>query len=523
MQNRNPDIKKAVVIVPPIEDFYFTYHRFSALGAQIVLNIAKRYFESSELLNFPLLKKNPLSAKIPDALTYLKQSIIENESGSLSYFTKYKHFGPSFDECALIVNNTGADICLVSCFAFCYAGNAVTLAEKIRAHNDKMIIIAGGAGVCSCPEYFISSAAIDYVVTGEAEVTLPDLLEFIAYGKGTCINIPNLIWKENGSVRKSGCKVFSDSFKIEPLISKTFENHSDIFLSTTISRGCPFQCSFCSNHLSQGNRFRVTDENRIAGALDCLPHECFNTEKHVNLNFEDDNVLLDYDHLRRVILKCKEKIPSMSITFENGIDYRLLTKEKCADLIGLGTRQFNFSVATTDQIIADSEKRLTDFERLDELYKIINGYGIHAITYFICGFPGETAVTIVNNLMFLLKKPALSGISLFYAVPGLKTQINDVISDNLKYPCRFAGSSAYPWNGSVSTSTLVTAFRLSRFVNLMKSEKKSGEDEQLINKIFTENKLFTRIKDSKTGLRIIEVPDQDCELVKLFVKSALQA
>lgn len=512
-------ISSAVVVVPPIQDFYFTYHRFSALGANIVYEIVRKYFQSSELFNFPVAGKKTLSARLPAELSYLKEYLIDNETGSLSFFTRYKHFGPSIDDCVSMVINTNANLCLISCFAFCYAQETLRFAEKLASANKDMIIIAGGAGVCSCPQYFLHSDAINYAVTGEAEISLPQLIEFVAFGKGDRSEIPNLYWKENGSTEKSEKKSFTSAQQIKPCLVKTYENKTTVFLSTTLSRGCPFVCQFCSNHLSQGKEFRTITSGSSEVMIEQVLSLCNHTGKEININFEDDNVLLDYEFLKNTIIKCKEKTDKLKITFENGIDYRLLTPARCKELIGFGVCQFNFSIATTDRQISDKENRFSHFERLDSLYSILNEYNVPAITYFICGFPNDTHLTIVNNLIYLLQRPTRSGISLFYAVPGMESYTNTTVMENLDFPCRFAGSSAYPWNSSLSTETLITAFRLSRLVNIMKSEHKTDDDNLLIKTIMAEKKLYTMIKSNGNASVMRDVPRQDHELVRLFINS----
>jgi hypothetical protein len=511
----------AAVIVPPLQDFYFTPHRFSALGAKIVYRILQRYFPSSQFFNFPLLRKKPLAATLPSELSYLNAHIMEEEIGKLSFFKKYKHFGPTITDCADTITAAKIDLCLISCFAYCYAYTAVQLAEKIKINNPNCIIIIGGAGVSAYSEYFLKSDAIDYVVSGEAEVSLSQLLTFLIDRTVPLHTIPNIGWKKEGALIFSKVKNFTRSSEIEPLLTRTFENSDSIFLSTTISRGCTFTCQFCSNRISQGTTFRTTEPEKIELSLLATAHELGSTEKSIVLNFEDDNVLLDYEYLKDVICRCRKLYSKMRFSFENGIDYRLLTPERCKELISLGVSQFNFSIGTTDQSISGIEKRFQSFSNLDILYQIIKERNIPVITYFICGFPDDTHDTIIKNLLYLMNRPTFSGISLFYSVPGLSYYHNSSVNAHLGSPCLFAGTSAFPWNGSLSTTTLITAFRLSRFVNLIKSDDKNDQDRELIQQITSEKKLSTILKLGKNNPVIKEVQIQDYTLVKSFIEAML--
>ncbi len=78
-------------------------------------------------------------------------------------------------------------------------------------------------------------------------------------------------------------------------------------------------------------------------------------------------------------------------------------------------------------------------------------------------------------------------------------------------------SSAYPWNQSLSTSTLITAFRLSRYVNLIKQKVKSDLEHKIVKVIQEKRKLFTFVKTNKS-VEIIPVMNSDQELVEEFFR-----
>ncbi len=123
--------------------------------------------------------------------------------------------------------------------------------------------------------------------------------------------------------------------------------------------------------------------------------------------------------------------------------------------------------------------------------------------------------TIINaNIAYLAKQPTRIGISLFYPVPGIFDFTDKTIFDKHP-PFLCAGSSAYAWNHSLSTAELITAFRLCRFVNLLKSDIKSKEEKALIQKITQEKQLYTLVKQGKAR-SIVPVDNADHDMVGLF-------
>ena len=155
-------------------------------------------------------------------------------------------------------------------------------------------------------------------------------------------------------------------------------------------------------------------------------------------------------------------LSSPSFLLENGIDYTLLTEKLLEKLIKLGLRKINFSLASSSENILQKENRILNLSRFESLVSMAYEYKIPVTTYFICGFKNETAETVAENLAYLFNIRTELGISMFYAVPGLSGFEDRTV---FRHPALSAGSSAYPWNRSLTTETLITAFRISRFIN----------------------------------------------------------
>jgi hypothetical protein len=202
----------------------------------------------------------------------------------------------------------------------------------------------------------------------------------------------------------------------------------------------------------------------------------------------------------------------ISFFAENGLDYSLLTPELLYELIHVGMTKFNLTIASIDREITEIESRGLFLDQYKNVVATLARQNISCITYFICGFKNDTKDTIAKTLAFLAEHPTTIGISLFYPVPGIHG------FENLKYFDQFPpycsnGSSAYPWNGSLPTSSLITAFRLSRYINLLKQKERSAMESEIIHKIQNEKKLFTFVK-TKNALEIVAVENTDNELVE---------
>jgi anaerobic magnesium-protoporphyrin IX monomethyl ester cyclase len=509
-------ILKAVVAIPPVCDFYFTPHRFSCLGARIVEKILIKNGFDVDFINFPLIKKHGSLQNIPNDLDYLLPFIIPNETGKLSYFTKFQRFGLSSKECAQTICALKPTLCFLSCFAFSYAKELLDLAKDIKNILPNVPIITGGAGVSAYPLYFIRNTYIDFAFSGEAEVCLSVFLNSFKKKVLSYETTPNLYWKNNGLVVSPHLLKTCNPDEIEAVIAKVHETKSKVFFSTSLSRGCPKSCRFCSNAITHGNAFRHIPEQSLFSLLKQLSIDQTLLKKTVFVNFEDDNLLFSPDFFMNTMRRIRAIFPDIKFLAENGIDYTMLTPDLADQLISLGMSAFNFTLVSADCTIVNNQKRESSLTRFETLVRHISQKGVSVLSYFICGLKGDTKESVTDTLAYLSRLPTTIGISMFYAIPNLP-DFKDFDLFDKNAPCVGNGSSAYPWNASLSTSELVTAFRLSRYINLIKSDKKSAIEFQLIEKIEKEKKLFTVFKENGSE-KIVVAPEYDDEMVHLYFK-----
>ncbi len=504
---------RAAIIVPPIQDFYTTPHRMSSLGAKIVLQLLKQ--ADYEVLLIDGMKHEGPGKQIPlpSSLLYLKPHLIPNETEKCSFFTRFRHFGCSYEEIVLTIGKFDPGICFISCFAFCYSAPVLELSKRIKQKFPDMVIVVGGAGVSVYPDFFLRNASVDYTLGGEAEICLPPFISFLQQKRANPHLVSHLGWKENGKCCFSAIVPITTADSIQPIIAETDGNDRRTVYTASLSRGCHSSCRFCSNHLTHGRPFRHCTIGRFGELLQKFPN--FSDDHAVHFNFEDDNLLCDVPFFRSVMEHCRRRFPDVRFSAENGLDYRLTSAEQCHELIAAGFTQFNFTLGSVSSKTLDQANRSIDIDKYDELLSCAERYAIPVITYVICGFPEDTKTSIAENLRFLLSRKTIIGISLFYPVPGIPGFEDRTLFDEIS-PQRCTGSAAYSWSDSLSTGTLITAFRLARLINLMKSTGQSDEEKAVIERTISTGKLHTVVKERRQR-RIVEVPKQDAELVEMVL------
>lgn len=110
------------------------------------------------------------------------------------------------------------------------------------------LVVVGGPQAIALQEQFFRKSKCDYVLRGEAEKTLPQLLDYAIGGRGKKENVPGLSWYDNhyGVTSTPEGKPVSDLDTLPlPAYNRSLHTGRVYGRSIFTGRGCPFSCAFC--------------------------------------------------------------------------------------------------------------------------------------------------------------------------------------------------------------------------------------------------------------------------------------
>src|SRR5215472_11262265 len=139
------------------------------------------------------------------------------------------------------------------------------IACEVKRRQPYSIVAFGGPQASAVDVATLEAyAPIDLVVRGEAEETLPQLLEALDQG-GLLDDIPGITFQHDGKiVRNPDAAGITD---LDTLPFPAFHLLPDMetcrFMPLELGRGCPFSCTFCSTNDFFRRRFRLKSPARM--------------------------------------------------------------------------------------------------------------------------------------------------------------------------------------------------------------------------------------------------------------------
>ncbi|ETR69161.1 MAG: hypothetical protein OMM_04111 [Candidatus Magnetoglobus multicellularis str. Araruama] len=183
-----------LLIQPPVHDFYLTQKRTIPYGlASIAASLEAEGFKTQIMDSLATRKSKPIPW--PKDLSYLHAFYGRKDQSPFGLFHSFRHFGYSFQHIGKIARESGAFLIGISSLFTAYSNEALATAEIIKRWHPDCQIVIGGHHPTYFPTEVLLHPAIDFVLRGEAEKSMPALAK--ALKNNTPINtIPGITYKK---------------------------------------------------------------------------------------------------------------------------------------------------------------------------------------------------------------------------------------------------------------------------------------------------------------------------------------
>jgi len=268
------------------------------------------------------------------------------------------------------------------------------LARVVKKYMPNIFVIMGGAHPTFFPEVIEEEDVLDAICRGEGEGTFVELIEALSHN-GEIAAIKNLWVRVDGQISKNELRPLVD-LDILPHYDRAiyYEKYRDLKFNPTkkfmISRGCPYNCTYCFNRpmkeLSRG-RGTYYRRKKISKVIEELK-EVKETYGMKWVQFQDDvfngnkNYLYEFlDLYQREI-----RLGFLCLLRVDNVDEEMVRRFKEAGLVKVHIGIETGNTALRKEVL----NRNMSNEKIIEVGRLLNKYGIRIYTFNMVGLPGET-------------------------------------------------------------------------------------------------------------------------------------
>ena len=272
-------------------------------------------------------------------------------------------------------------------------------------------------------EKYIEEGA-DFILIGEAEMTLLELVNSLQKNKKDISTIPGIAFKQNECVIKTARRNVLkdldslplpawDLLDIQPYRQSWLDHAGYFSMNMGTTRGCPFKCNWCAKPI-YGNRYNSRSPQNVVQELKMLK-EKFQFD---HMWFCDDIFGLKpgwvnefADIIEKENLRLKFKIQARADL--------LLQENYVRDLARAGCENIWMGAESGSQKVLDAMDKGTTIGQIHQSTKLIRKYGMYPSFFIQFGYIGETkddiqkTIKMINELL-----PYEIGISVSYPLPG---------------------------------------------------------------------------------------------------------
>jgi radical SAM superfamily enzyme YgiQ (UPF0313 family) len=281
------------------------------------------------------------------------------------------------------------------------ATSAYAIADEFRSRG--IPVVFGGPHVSFLPEEALEHA--DYCITGEGETGFPLLVEALNRNAAFA-DVPGLVWRENGTIRRNPAAP-----PIEDLDTLPFPNFSlltmdpgarlgkigpgRLTIPMQTSRGCPFNCTFCSVTGMFGKHYRHRSTQSVVAEMSQYD------PKQSMIFFYDDNFTANPRKTKELL---REMIRlNMGFQWSTQVRSDVARDPEMLDLMArAGCTTVFVGFESVDPVALKEMKKSQTVEEIRHAIREIRSRRINVHGMFVFGFDSDTIASARATIDFAL-------------------------------------------------------------------------------------------------------------------------
>lgn len=297
--------------------------------------------------------------------------------------------------------------------------SAIKIAQMVKKWNPNVKIVLGHYHPTICAGKILEKYGhlVDFCVRGENEYILSNLIDYLEKNQNSePKGILGLSYRHNDTVKHNPVCPINENLDELPfpdlklLATNYHQNLAGInlmnskFTTTFFTRGCPFNCSYCTVPTISHRQCRSKSPQHIVDELSFLASEGYS-----EIAFVDDNFSIN---LKKILQFCRIlRKENLDLNWHVEMRVDRVSKELFEQLVLAGCKSVSFGIESANQRILNYyNKQITPDQSIKAITAARKAKIEFIIGLFMIGAPYETISECKNTINFALK----SGVDFFF-------------------------------------------------------------------------------------------------------------
>jgi anaerobic magnesium-protoporphyrin IX monomethyl ester cyclase len=290
----------------------------------------------------------------------------------------------------------------------CHTSDILQICKTVKKVRPDCILVIGGAHATIAHEELIRIKEIDIIVRREGEVTFWEILHSYYWNK-SLNTIQGTTSKSNRDICINKDRALIEDLDSLPIPDRSlipyeqYLSHKSYFLTRknpagTIlsSRGCPFNCIFCSTQKVWSNKWRGRSPANILSEIEYLIKNYGVKE----ISFQDDQFLGSKDRIIELCRLIIRKNNNISLIAPPGMSPALIDDNLLSLMKDAGFYRINFSIDVGTKESKRFARKPINLDNMRTLIMNANSKGFWTYAMFVIGFPHETEHDIQEAIRY---------------------------------------------------------------------------------------------------------------------------
>lgn len=297
---------------------------------------------------------------------------------------------------------------------------AKIITQIAKERDSKCVVVWGGLHPSIFAYDILKKKECDYVIRGEGEETFSDLCDVLFKNRGSLSEINGLSYTEKDRIVHNPDRSLIQHLDQLPHPNRINLKDRELMPKNTLgeiigSRGCPYDCSFCSAPEFWQRKVRFRSPEAIIEEIEEIIHE-FGTKEFY---FWDDSFTINKNFIYKLCDLLISKAIHIAWSCRTRVD--LLDDKLVFIMKKAGCVKFDIGIESGSPRILKYMSKDTSVAEVFKASKILKRHGMLWSAFFMIGIPEERKedIQMTIALMKKLKPPVIYG-SIYTPLPGTR-------------------------------------------------------------------------------------------------------